>query len=220
MARIKTEKYVIDGQEIEVHFNCSKSGVFSTNLPYTMVEKLGIERKVLEGTSLSEIECLISRAFGAYKDANTSYKLKIAISFGASGDFTNNPDGSFNEKFIGGRNPFKMESGFSRINSRIGLDYKILIEENRDGRISYYNAVQQEKYKEISHWQKQVGNFVSSSTDRLKDEDIIIDYTEVAFQNLLSITSQLQKASSFLVELLSSDKMEFILSSENLKLIE
>lgn len=221
MARIKTEIYEIDGHTIEVNFNCSKSGVFSTSLPFSMVEKLGIERGKLESTSLSDIENTISKAFIAYKEANTSYNLKIAIKFGACGDFTKLPDGEWNKMFMGGNDsPYILRNHFSEIGSVIGLDYEVLIEENRDGRITYHHAVPKDRLDIIRSWQKEVGNFVTLESRRLSSKVKLIDYSEFALQNLQSITVQLQKASAFLVDLVSSEEIELILNSGSLKVIE
>lgn len=83
MARITTKKYEFDKKEIEVNFNCSSSGVFSTNLHHTIREKLGLYDRI-EGNSLKEIEDVLDKAFLDYKNAHTSYRLLIAICFGAN----------------------------------------------------------------------------------------------------------------------------------------
>jgi hypothetical protein len=218
MARIKSKKYEIDGQTIEVNFNCSPSGIFSTNLHCVIVDKLGIGQSKLEGGSLKEIEDVLTNAFIDYKEAKTFYKAKIAIVFGASGDFVRLPDGELNDKFFGAQNPYKLSTTFLHTDSIIGLDYKVIIEENRDGRINYYNAIHKSKLgSDIHPWNKEVDCFITTTQEHIRDNFKLIDYSESALLNLQSITKQMQKASSFLIDILSSDKVELILNSGNIK---
>lgn len=218
MARIKSTKYEIDGQNIKVNFNCSPSGVFSTNLNFVLVKKLGLRNAQLEGESLKEIEDALSKAFVAYKEAKTTYKVKIAIYFGASGNFVKLPNGEWNDKFFGEHNPYKLSTAFLQVDSIIGLDYKVIIEENIDGRIYYHKAIHSSQFDSTIHpWNKKVDGYITAGNEHMEKSVKLIDYTEAALHNLQSITKQMQKASSFLIEILSSDIAGFILNSENLR---
>lgn len=219
MARIKTVKYEFDGKDIEVNFNCSTSGLFSTNLHCVIQDKLGLDSR-LEYSSLKELEETINNAFRAYKEANTSYKLVIAICFGASGEFIKKPDGEYNEKFYPlQNNPHKISISMSQLKSAVGIDYRVLMEENRDGRISYHKVhhISFNPFNDDLSQKKVIGEYYSVGNTNIWNEEKLIDYSDTAIHNLKSITSQLQRASSFLVELVTSDRIELILSNNNLK---
>lgn len=219
MARIKTVKYEFDGKEIEVNFNCSTSGIFSTNLHFVIQEKLNLQGR-LECSSLKELEDIINSAFIAYKEANTSYRLMIAICFGASGEFLKKPDGDWNEKFYPHHsNPYKISISMSQLRSAIGIDFRVVIEENRDGRISYHctNRIDFNPFHENLSDKNKIGDYYASGNTRIHSDEKLIEYSDTAINNLRSIVCQLQKASSFLVDLVSSERMELILGSENMK---
>lgn len=222
MARLKTQKYEFDGEEIAVNFNCSTSGIFSVNIHCTIQEKLGLQGR-LEYSSLKELEDVIDNAFRAYKEANTSYKLMIAICFGASGEFKKKPDGEWNEKFLPfASNPHNFTISMHSVTSAVGLDYRVLIEENRDGRISYYkarhisfNPFNEDKTK-LKHL---TGDYHSIGNTYIRGEEKLIEYSDTALNNLNSISLQLQKASSFLVNLVTSNKLDLFLNSSNMNLL-
>jgi len=217
MAKIKTKKYEFDKKEIEVNFNCSSSGVFSTNLPRAIQEKLGLDIQIV-GNSLKEIEGILDQAFLDYKNARTSYRLLIAICFGANGDFTKNQDNTYNLCFDkeGGR--YKL-NGFFYDMPCIGIDYSVIIEENRDGRIYYHSTIPKGTLACFNN-SVTIGNYVSTGgSNYMAKKYKLIEFSEAALKNLNSIKEQLRRASAFLIELLTSDKMEIILSNGNFKLL-
>lgn len=221
MARIKTKKYTFGNQEIDVNFNCSSSGLFSTNLHFTIEKKLGISGR-LEGSSLKEIEDILDEAFRKYKDANTSYRLLIAICFGARGYFTMNHDNTYNLNFDKEKGKYKMSGMINNLTSCIGIDFKVVIEENRDGRVLYYNAMKRDQFPDF-HFTNynyiEVGDYVSTSDIYMSSDYKLIEFSETALNNLESIKEQFRKASSFIVELLTNENVELILGSNDLKLL-
>lgn len=219
MARIKTEKYDFGGEEIQVNYNCSTSGIFSTNLNSTIQEKLGLKGR-MEASSLSELEDTISKAFIAYKESRTSYRLLIAIYFGASGAFTFLEDGSFNSKFgssSGIGDKYTLLTSMTQVHSAIGLDFEVLIEENRDGRIIHYKTWPLSDNRLSRRSSIEVGGYGSCGQAYLGRHYDIIEYSEQALCNLESIKSQLRKASNFLIELISNDNLGLLLSGSSLK---
>lgn len=221
MARIKTKKYTFGNQEIDVNFNCSSSGLFSTNLHCVIEEKLGISGR-LEGVSLKEIEDILDEAFIKYKDTRTSYRLLIAICFGVRGHFTMNHDNTYNLNFDKEKGRYKMNGVLNNLTSCIGIDFKVVMEENRDGRIFYYNTMKLDQLPDF-HFNNynyiEVGDYVSTSNIYMSSDYKLIEFSETALNNLESIKEQFRKASSFIVELLTNENAELILGSNNLKLL-
>jgi hypothetical protein len=219
MARIKTVQYEIDGQVVPVNFNCSSEGKFSTNLSSVMMDKLGIDRKRLEGQTLQEIEKVINDAFIAYKNAKTSYRLLIKIDFGVSGSFTHKLNGEIHEKLGGYDNPLIINNHFTDCDSLIGLDYDIIIEENRDGRLTYFQAVKKDDYPgNLYEWNVVVGDYFTGSKEHFRgSKSKLIEYDEQIIKNLDDIIKSFQKASTFLVDILTDDNVGNILSGNNLK---
>lgn len=218
MARIKTKKYEFDKEEIEVIFNCSSSGVFSTNLHYTIQKKLNLDDRI-EGSSLKEVEDILDKAFLDYKNAHTSYRLLIAIRFGANRDFTMNRDNTYNVCFDKEDGRYKLDGLFCDIPC-IGIEFSVIIEENRDGRIYYHKTLPKGTLSCFND-SITIGNYVSiGGSHYMNSKYKLIEYSEVALKNLKSIKEQLRKASAFIVGLLTNEKMEAILGNENLKLLQ
>lgn len=215
MATIKTKKYEMDGKELEVRFNCSTSGLFSTNLNWVLAENLGLDKR-LEYSSLKDLESIIDNAFLAYKDANTAYSLKIGIKFGASGEFRKLP--GTEDIFIKSGSKHYISASFGKLDSIVGIDFRVLIEENRDGRITYYKTESKEKFNgSIYQWNKEVEGFIMTTQAHIGSEEKLINYTENTVTNLNSIVTQFQKAAQFISEIMNSDNTELILSSNNMK---
>ena len=225
MAKIKTKSYEFDGKKIDVNFNCSSAGIFSASLNVTIVEKLNLTTSKLSGTSLREIEELLDNAFVAYKDAKTSYRLKIAIYFGAAGDFIELEEGKTDPRFLGYRNDLVLQTAMMPVNSIFGLNYDVLIEENRDGRIFNYKSERIESFlnkrndNELLPWQKVCGNYVSTGPANHRSATKLIDFTEEALQNLQSITRQVQNAVQFITTLVTSDNTQELLNSQDFRLL-
>lgn len=217
MPKIKTKKYEIDGNEIEVAFNCSSKGMFSTSLGALMCERLNINSR-LEGTSLNEIEKTVDDAFIEYKNSKTSYRLMIGIMFGASGKFIKKPDGSDNTLFYGAGNPMLISNTFFDLNSLLGIDFRVLMEEDRDGRLSYFETAKKGEVR-FFDGNMDIDGYVKASLARVKNKEYLIEFSEPAIRNLNSIVSQIQRASLFLSELMCSENIHGALSSIDLKMI-
>ncbi len=220
MAKIKCLKYEFDGRIIEVNINCSSSGMFTANLNREIQDKLGLGGRITS-SNLNELQDTIKDAFIAYKDAKTSYKLMIAISFGACGELTKRASGEENEKFFQQRhNPYKLNMPFSSVRSAIGLDYRVVVEENRDGRINYYRAMpkSEDVFKYLSDVQT-IGDYYIGATVHIDSIEKIIEFNESAIKKLDSIIAQFRKASEFLIDLITNDNLEMILANVNLNLL-
>lgn len=223
MAKIKTKKYTFEEKEIAINFNCSQSGEFSVNLKPTMVDKLGLDVQ-LKGLSLQELEKTIDDAFQDYKKANTTYTLKIGVSFGICGEFLRDELGEFIPEALGYNNPLHITSfgiGNSHLSSLIGLDFHVVIIQNIDGREFKYEAVPVDKFDKVPDHKIVYNGYVANELIHFSssDKEKLIDYSELALSNLLSIRSQLQRASKFLATLVSSDKLEIMLNSSDIKML-
>ena len=219
MARIKTETYTVDGQEIKVNFNCSTGGVFSTDLNCVLCDKLGLDSH-LSGMSLPELEKTISTAFVKYCDSTETIELKIAICFGACGDFVRSEDGGWLQGFLGQSNKFKTSTpSFSSLTSMIGLSYEVVMEITRNGHTEYYRTEVPHPNRQLT-WQKIKGAFISNGSFSLRDDYTLINYSPEAMENLQSITAQLRSASEFLLNLVSSDDIQLLLNSGILKALK
>ncbi|WP_299576630.1 hypothetical protein [uncultured Sunxiuqinia sp.] len=219
MAKIKSEKYQIGEKEINVNFNCNSRGVFSCNLHTTLQEELGLKGR-LEFPSLKELEETIDKAVLEYKNSKTSHELIIGIKYGASGQFSRNEKGETFPEFLGAWSKYSISASFREINSIIGFDFRVLIKENRDGRIKYFEANRVSDSPQRVRMNRVVGDFVSNAAAYLQDNEKLIKYTEAAFNNLIAINKQLQRASEFLLKLAASEQLELILNSENQNLLQ
>lgn len=220
MAKIKTTKYLIDGREIEVNFNCSSKGMFSASIPFEIRKNLGIEEGKLTGLELEDIEKIIQEAHEKYIKSKTVLKLKIGVTFGACGEFVKDINGEFIRELLGYGNEFLISSFGKSVDSMIGFDYRVIIEEDRDGRISNFEAREIPENCEVLKWKRVCGKYMDYNQIHSFDKsEKIIEYTEAALVNLGEIQKQMRKAAMFIVSLITSDKLELMLNSGDMKLL-
>lgn len=217
MAKIKSKSYILDGVMYNVDFYCSKEGVFSVKNSAALFEKLNLNFRDLQSNSLSVIENLITEAVIKFKDSRAEYKLKIGILLGASGKYRFNEDGTPNEDFNKSENVADIRA--LDFNSVIGFEYRILIEENRDGKIKLYET---RSIKDMPEACKRVklGDYMLYDSTSKNNDEVILDYSDDILKNIKSITSQFQRATSFLVKILTSGNVQALLSGNNLKALE
>ncbi|SEA59429.1 hypothetical protein SAMN05192529_13143 [Arachidicoccus rhizosphaerae] len=219
MAKIKTEKYVLDGQEITVAFNCNSQGVFSTNLSYLMAEKLGLDSR-LTANSLQELEDIISKAFSDYLKANTSMKLKIGISFGVSGEFAKHPEGEFIKETLPYGNKFEIGGFYDHKRAHFAFGFRVLIEETIDGRVYLHEALPTNEYDYPDRdWQKECDGYITHKSTSENSGEQIIEFSQEALNTLTQIKEQIQKASVFMINLLSQEDISGALTMGATKLL-
>jgi hypothetical protein len=218
MAKIKSKGYTLDGILYNVDFYCSKEGVFSVKTYGELMEKLNINDRELQSKSLSTIENIILDAVIKYKDSRAEYNLKIGITLGASGKYKLNEDGTPNEDFNRAVNGFRIQTPYS-FHSVIGFEYRVLIEENRDGNIKFYETRLVEEMPEPST-RVALGDYMLYTSTSKNNDEVIIDYSDDILGNIKSITRQFQRATSFLVKILTSGNAQTLLSGNNLKALE
>lgn len=217
MAKIKSTQYTLEGILYNIDFYCSKEGVFSVKNSAALFEKLNLNFRDLQSNSLSVIENLITEAVIKFKDSRAEYKLKIGILLGASGKYRFNEDGTPNEDFNKSENVADIRA--LDFNSVIGFEYRILIEENRDGKIKLYET---RSIKDMPEACKRVklGDYMLYDSTSKNNDEVILDYSDDILKNIKSITSQFQRATSFLVKILTSGNVQALLSGNNLKALK
>ena len=222
MAKIKTKSYSVGKSNYEVIFYCSKEGTFSVKIPKELSVSIGLDEREVISKSLSETELMIEDAYSKFKNSNTEYKLKIGILFGASGKFRLNENGEPNECFYKSKEGFKIESPFSNFKSMVGFDYRILIEENRDGVVQLYSTEKKEDATTTIHDNSIViNNYVKSwGAHTTNKDEVVIDYNENTLNNIKSISMQIRNASDFLVRLLTNVNLTSILECNGINMLE
>jgi len=217
MAKIKTVKYEFEGTEYPIDFKCSTGGVFTCSMPFAIAQKMGVDPKTLETTTLPALEKVVTDAFIAYKNAKTSHCIKLWIDFKANGAYCKLPDGEWNPLLTGTHNPLHLSRMSGDIDA-IGFSFKVLIEINIDGRITHYNA---EKWNEDVHVPRgQYGikydnysGWAKLSHHSAYSKATLIDYSEAAHKNLQDVQTQFQKASEFLSKLVTHENIQSILEN-------
>lgn len=223
MAKIKTSKLLIDGQEWSINYNCSPTGVFSVSIPMDIRLRLGIEDGRITGEKLEEIEKVVNEAHSKYIKSKTSLKLKIGISFGASGEFVKDLNDEFIREFMGYQNKFLVSTFSTGFRSLLALDFQVIIEEDRNGVVTQYEGIPLEKHTEskIYEWKKVCQGYIDKDKiHRFNDHEKVIEFSETALNNLISLKNQLKKASIFLIHLLNSEDFEMLINSDNIKLLK
>lgn len=161
-----------------------------------------------------------SEGYQKYIESKTVLKLKIGVTFGACGEFVKDINGEFIRELLGYGNEFLISSFGKSVDSMIGFDYRVIIEEDRDGRTSHYEAKLMPNDFEVLPWRKVCGRYVDGSQIHSFDKgEKIIEFSEAALVNLGEIQKQIRKAAMFLVSLITSDKLELMLNSGDMKLL-
>lgn len=222
MPKIKTEKYTLEGKEYVINFNCSSKGVFSVTIPHALAQKLKIKDEKLRSSNLEDIQNVVKEAFSKFVKANTVLRLKIGIKFGASGSFVRDVDGEFIREFLGYGNKLSISGHMMGFSSLIGFDYRVIIEEDRNGNTTHYEAqkLPDNPDFEVMEWRKVTGGYIDRHLiSYLSSDEKIIEYSEDAMNNLKAIESSFKKASKFLAELISSENFELLINQNKIKLL-
>lgn len=214
MAKIKTKKYVIDGEEIKVDFNCSSSGVFSFSLRQDLKTKLGIFVDDSKRISLSELEKTIDDCVFKYKETTKVNELVIGIIYKSSNKLSLSED---KETCL-----FNKRSKFSTFEhhreSSITFAYQVMIKQTCNGQIIYYDTTKYNAslYEDNQYRHKPdiiIEDYNNINIIYSTSEFTIIPFTQESLANIESIQEQLRKASQFIYELVSSDNFENLISS-------
>lgn len=221
MPKIKTKEYIIDGQVYPVNFNCSKTGVFSANIPFELAKKLSIDNGRRQKNNLSEIENEIDQAWRTYVEATKKLSLGIAVSFGASGKFIRNEDGYVLDGF-GSRDKFTIDTFGNGFISLIGFDYRVIIIEEFNGYRHLYQGVKWEGEGIPMSHRKFFGGYVDNHSlhGSINANETLIEFSEEALINLEGIRSQLRKAVVFLHSIISSDDLEKLLHQPSINVLK
>lgn len=215
MAKIKTVKFDFEGKEYPVNLNCSTNGVFSCNLPCKMQNNLGLSGR-LEYSSLKELEDTLSKAFQLYIESVTTYDLMIHIRFKASGKFMECEDGSVDKRFFPiAHSPLAFLRYQYDIGNTLAFDYRILARKNCDGRLYFYGVKHESEIYGMSRysgWDNNIVNgYIPGGEVSICSDSILIPYSEKSIKSLQSIENQLQKASMFLLDLVTADSIASVL---------
>lgn len=222
MPKIKTEKYTLEGKEYAINFNCSSKGVFSVTIPHALAQKLKIKDEKLRSSNLEDIQNVVKDAFSKFVKANTVLRLKIGIKFGASGSFVRDTDGEFIREFLGYGNKLCMSVHGTGLSSLVGFDYRVIIEEDRNGNTTHYEAqkLPDDPDFEVKEWQKATGGYIDKHLiSWLSSDEKVIEYSEAAMNNLKAIENSFRKASKFLAELVSNENFEILMNQNDIKLL-
>lgn len=220
MAKIKTIKIRLGEVIYDITVKCNSDGKFTFDAPAeltSMVESLDDIRHCYFD-SLKDLEHKIYLAIDKYRNAVIQRRLVIKVDFGASGKFVKDESGYVLPQFsnIGGK--FHINNVFTDGSNLIKFGYKILIEETINGCVIYYHTIKCDV--DTIKDDRKIGNYVPSNYKfHLGKDEKVLPYTEEIINNLESIERQLKNAALFLSQLLSSDEVEQILTSGNLKLL-
>ena len=219
MAKIKTIKIRLGEVIYDITVKCNSDGKFTFDAPAeltSMVESLDDIRRCYFD-SLKDLEHKIHLAIDQYRNAVIQRRLVIKVDFGAGGKFVTDDSGYVLPQFgIGSK--FNIDNFFTDGSNLIKFGYKILIEETINGCVIYYHTIKCDV--DTIKDDRKIGNYVPSNYRfHLEKDEKVLPYTEEIINNLESIERQLKNAALFLSQLLSSDEVEQILTSGNLKLL-
>lgn len=220
MAKIKDIQLEVNGMSDTFRINCSSNGVFSCKLPDRVSRLLGLPQE-LTGLSLKEVEDRLMGAYSSYRNSETKYSLKIAIDFTANGAFVATDDPDMRRLFIrdGVSTRFHktvVQSSFPR--SGLWFGFMTVIEEDIDGRLTYYKAVTQQSEFEAE------GSVVVSGYIKRSEVSVrgltLIPYSDEVLSRLEEIEAQFRKVSYFLAGLLSAEDVPAAICSGTLLLTQ
>ena len=95
-------------------------------------------------------------------------------------------------------------------------------EEDRNGVITQFEGIPLEEHREseVYPWKKVCQGYIDKDKiHRFDDNEVVIEYSETALNNLKELRNQLKKASIFLLNLVSSDDLELLIASNDTKLL-
>lgn len=218
MAVIKKEIYRFGEEVVKVNFSCSAQGEFSCNLKWVHQQRLGINLKEKYST-LKEVYDIVNNAFAEYKNSQTSYRLLIAVIFGVRGEYARIPEtGEYDWRCCGNTDStrkLQIDGFTTKPSNLIGLEYEVLAEENRDGRISYLNVERIEDNKERkSYHTAEVGNYYTCGyKTSINSQCFIIPFTEQALANLMEVQKMFQKTAQLMINLITHEDFAAIIGN-------
>lgn len=231
MAKIKSSVYRIGGKEYVVSITCSSYGMFSFKAPMELVQIVSDLKSIEPTGSLDELERKLREAVNAYVNSERYCRLVVAITFKARGPVcSSSKDGGIADVFVNvgsTKGKFSVDRfDCSLDGSVLNIDYKVLIEESIGDAKTYHETYDLRKLRdrgsvvECTPAHLLIDDFAGVRQYRLKDDALLLPYSEELMASLDSIEDQLRKAAHFLATLLLRDDVGKILSSSNVKLLE
>lgn len=223
MAKVDTIEININGEHHKYNVNVGKSGVFKCNLDWKVANLLGIN-STQEHTQLSELRKVIMTAVRSFVEATKKKSLWIKIMYKSSGHFFRNSEGKSLD--MSQRSNFHAD-GFSTDGDKVVFDFEILQKtEYTTGTVEWHTMKIITK-KSVDHWlerglDERVSNIVETDAgyyldeDRIKhgirddSSDVIIEYSDQAYDTLLKAREGIRKISEILYNLASSEEEEII----------
>ena len=219
MPKIKTIKIRLGETIYDIVVKCSTNGKFSFEAPGSLISMVNqldeISRCYFD--SLKDLEHKVYQAIDKYKNSVIKRRLVVKVDFGASGKFIKDDEGYPLPQFsnIGGR--FCINNVFTDGCSLIKFGYNVLIEETINDCVIYYSTI---KCNDAIKYDRRIGDYIQSNYRvHLDKDENVLPYSDDIINSLNSIEQQLKNAALFLSQLLTSDKLEQILTLGNLKLL-
>jgi len=217
MAKIKTLRFTINGEERTADLKCDSKGLFSILLPKEISTAFNA-RQNIELAKMSEVESSFYDFLHRYKTAKTTTEMLIGIQYSACGSFSNDLSGC---RMFDNRSKFSLSISFdANSSSALRFGYKVFIKTITDGIATYDVARKGNANREIyipgqdyknrekedeTVWYSD-GHFYDGG---LKDF-VIIPFSENAVATLESTKEALQRISIKLHEFVSKDTDEVI----------
>lgn len=220
MAKIKDITLSIQGENVDFRINCSSKGIFSCKIPYHVASLLCLSQE-LSSESLKEVEDALLRAHSAYRSVSTKYSLKIAIDFMAGGSFAETDDPDLRRLFILNGNSTRFHKPVYSVSfpqSELRFSYLVVIEEDINGRLTYYKAVEQHSACAAAD-AVVVDGFACGSRVPVATLTLV-PYSEDILERLRNIEAQFRNAAFFLAKLLSSENVPAVLRSISTPLLQ
>lgn len=209
MARIRTDKCIIDDKEYSINYNCSSKGIFSVMMSEDLEEVLGIDLFEInrKACSLKDLHLKVNEAIKNRTELDTVRSLHIAIVYKCSGHYA--------ELSLGGKNPKAQNDKHYQRNvagSVIRFEHTVLMLEERGCNKNYYVA---RKTSKLSGTGEQciIDGYRKCEYTPIVNEQTIIPYSKERIETLDSIREQFRRASEFMLDIVSNDKIATLLES-------
>ena len=181
--KVDTLKFIIDGEEFTSNINVKKSGEFSCEIHWKVVNALGLKCNKYYAKKLSEITDEITNKYHAYKEAKKVQDLFIVIEYKSSGSYHN---------FVDKSNEFTLQNMFG--DDCLMFKFEVYIRETSStGVITWYSARKTDKgFEKRFTVYGQKGKY--------------IPYSDKAFETLKKAQEGLIKISDILYNFITQDE--------------
>ncbi len=193
--KVDTLKFVIDGEEFTSNINVNKSGEFSCELHWKVVNALGLKCNKYYAKKLSEITSEINEKHHAYREAKKVTDLFILIEFKAAGCY---------HKFMDKSSEYTLQELFG--NDAIMFTFKVYIRETSStGVVTWYDT------RKTDEGYEKHGTLYSVRGK-------LIPFTDKALETLKKAQEGIEKISDILYNFINQDEKQIMesLNSGNL----